>query len=97
MAMFVALEACLHVLHPCQAGLQTHIGQPEHLHMTVFMTSHPFDVREDAFAAIPADHARCRNAEHAQGNADRERSAVANVTAGAQAPIFQVAMLTRLG
>ena len=77
--------------------MQVHIGQEEDLHMTVFMTSHPFDVRRDAFAVTPVEPAEGWDAISAKANAERERSTVKGLAENAQAPLFEVSLMFQMG
>ena len=77
--------------------MQVHIGQQEDLHMTVFMTSHPFDVRRNAFAVRFVEPAEGWEAISATANADRERSTVNGLAENAQAPLFEVSMKLQMG
>ena len=76
-------------------GMQVHIGQPTDLHMTVFMTSHPFDVRRDPFTAPNGLPAKGWNAATALLNADKERTAIQKLVLAAQPPKLQVSFSLR--
>ena len=74
--------------HMAWQGTQVHMGQPGDLHMTVFMTSHPFDVQRDPFKCqgeLPA-----WSAAASQADADRECNAVQQLSLNAHPPDLQV-------
>ncbi|KAK9836685.1 hypothetical protein WJX74_006002 [Apatococcus lobatus] len=85
----MAVSATKAIFEALPAGMQVHMGQPMDLHMTVFMTSHPFDVRRNPFTSpsgLPAEW----SAAASQANADRERAAVQQLIVNAHPPQLQV-------